>query len=105
MEIDKLHFSQLTTHLHWKPTILASQTLLSCLHHFLHSGSKEVVQQLLDAGADVNSTTRDGATPLMFAASAGHTSVVKLLASQPSIKLHIQVILIQVFLKAKSFKC
>ena len=56
-----------------------------------YSGNKEAVQLLIDAGANVNSTTNDGSSPLMFAASAGHTSVVKLLVKHPKIQLHLQV--------------
>jgi len=34
-----------------------------------------VVGQLLEAGADVNQATQDGATPLLIAAQQGHEAV------------------------------
>ncbi|CAK9034688.1 unnamed protein product [Durusdinium trenchii] len=42
-------------------------------------GHLEVVRLLLEAGADQNATTQDGATALMFAAHKGHLEVVRLL--------------------------
>ena len=44
-----------------------------------HLGHKDVVQLLLDKGADPNKTNYDGWTPLHGAASRGHTNVVQLL--------------------------
>ena len=35
-------------------------------------GNRDVVQALLDRGAEVNSAKEDGATPLMLAAQDGH---------------------------------
>ena len=51
----------------------------------LHAGSKgghpEIVQVLLDAGAEVNPIDSFGDTPLMMAAMRGHVEVVKVLLS------------------------
>ena len=44
-----------------------------------HLGHKDVVQLLLDKGADPNKTDHDGWTPLHEAASSGHTNVFQLL--------------------------
>ena len=43
------------------------------------NGEKRRVQLLLSAGADVNTSDRDGYTPVMRAAENGHLSVVKVL--------------------------
>jgi ankyrin repeat protein len=42
-------------------------------------GHKEVVELLLNRGADVNKPNKDGYTPLILAAARGHTEIVKLL--------------------------
>lgn len=42
-------------------------------------GYTEVVEALLDAGADVNSKDDNGRTPLMYAAAGGRTEIVELL--------------------------
>ncbi|PHQ25220.1 hypothetical protein CLH62_12815 [Marinobacter guineae] len=45
------------------------------------NGEKRRVQLLLSAGANVNTSDRDGFTPVMRAAESGHLSVVKVLLS------------------------
>ena len=44
-----------------------------------HNGYTEIVKLLLEAGADVNHKSFDGATALILASRNGHTEVVKLL--------------------------
>ena len=39
----------------------------------------EVVQFLIEAGADINDQSNDGRTALMFASAGGHTAVAELL--------------------------
>ena len=53
-----------------------------------------MAQQLVDANADVNSKNNKGATPLIIAAVKGHHSVLRILANDPNIRLHEQVIYI-----------
>ena len=43
-----------------------------------HVGNIKCVKLLLEAGADVNHTNWQGATPLMYAAGAGHVEIVSL---------------------------
>ena len=45
----------------------------------LRGDDVELVEVLLDAGADVNAATRRGHTPLVFAAGRGHSKIVQLL--------------------------
>lgn len=49
-------------------------------------GLSELVQQLLEAGHDVNSTTADSQlTPLHIASKHGHEHVLRLLLQQPGV--------------------
>ena len=58
---------------------------------YLSSDENEATQLLIDHGAEVNSTNKKGATPLIIAAVKGHYSVLRILASHPQIELHVQV--------------
>src|SRR5262249_9413387 len=49
------------------------------LHIASKKGEKEIADELLLAGADVNAQNRWHVTPLHFAADAGHISIVELL--------------------------
>jgi len=49
------------------------------LYHASESNRLDIVKYLVEFGADVNSTTCIGATPLMVAASYGHINIVKYL--------------------------
>lgn len=49
------------------------------LMHAIHKGQKEAVLTLLDAGADVDATTKRGRTALMMAAGYGYTEIVQVL--------------------------
>ena len=49
------------------------------LHSASQNGQVQVVQHMLRAGADVETTAQDGCTPLLVASAAGHLPVVKLL--------------------------
>lgn len=52
------------------------------LLHAIHKAQPAAVAALLDAGADPNSTERDGSTALMMAAGYGYTNIVKLLLAR-----------------------
>jgi len=51
----------------------------SSLHKVAQTGNYEVAQLLLGAGAAVNSTDNDGATPLHYSLAQSHVQLVKLL--------------------------
>ncbi|KAG8236832.1 hypothetical protein J437_LFUL017116 [Ladona fulva] len=46
-------------------------------------GRLDMVQLLLEAGADVNIQDEDGSTALMCAAEHGHADIVRALLAQP----------------------
>lgn len=48
--------------------------MMACSH-----GNKIHVEMLLEAGADVNATEKDGGTALTIAVAHGHTEVVRVL--------------------------
>ena len=58
---------------------------------YLSSDEDEAAKLLIDRGANVNSTNKKGATPLIIAAVKGHHSVLRILANHPNIQLHEQV--------------
>ena len=49
------------------------------LHYALADGQLQIVQTLLEAGADPNAQDGDGDTPLLSAAWQGHTEIAKVL--------------------------
>lgn len=53
--------------------------LPSALHFAVLSSSREVVELLLEHGADLNAHDPQGHTPLQLAERAGHTDIVELL--------------------------
>lgn len=52
-------------------------------------GRIDMVQMLLDSGADINIQDEDGSTALMCAAEHNHIQIVKLLLAQPDCDLTI----------------
>jgi hypothetical protein len=57
------------------------------LHQAAFAGSVEVVQLLIDSGADVVSKCSDGDTPAHYASAQGHLEVVKRLVKKGGIRL------------------
>ena len=52
------------------------------LHQAARDGHKEIVEQLIAKGVDVNAKRGDRRTPLHFAATSGHKEIVELLMSK-----------------------
>ncbi|MBE7436924.1 MAG: ankyrin repeat domain-containing protein [Spirochaetales bacterium] len=52
------------------------------LHFAARWGNNDMVEKLLQRGAQVDATTSDGWTPLFFASMNGHTATVKLLLAK-----------------------
>jgi len=52
------------------------------MEHAIHKHQVAAVTALLDAGANVNATSRNGTTALMMAAGYGYTDVVELLLAR-----------------------
>ena len=51
----------------------------SCLHAVIHGNcSTATIQRIIDRGADVNATNKDGSTPLLLACSTAQAEAVKL---------------------------
>lgn len=65
----------------------ASQHGQTALMLAVSHGRLDMVQLLLEAGADVNIRDEDGSTALMCAAEHGHVEIVKLLMHHPDINL------------------
>ena len=63
-------------------TFVGSMTLL---HHAACDGRKQIVQYLLDQGADINAAVKNGFTPIHVAAVQGHTDVVRWLAERGAV--------------------
>ena len=52
------------------------------LHHACHSGQEDLVQLLLENGAEMDAQTINGGTPLMRAIESSREAVVELLISK-----------------------
>ena len=57
------------------------------LHQAAFAGSVEVVQLLIDSGADVASKCSDGDTPSHYASAQGHLEVIKRLLKKGGVRL------------------
>ena len=62
-----------------RPCILQESNNLAFLYRCQVKGRPEVVEALLDAGADADAATLKGNTPLLFAANAGNCECARML--------------------------
>eukprot|EP01032_Pedospumella_encystans_P008063 gene8063-9610_t len=67
----------------------AAQLGYNALHYAAFNGHKEVIQELLNAGADVNAVTTDNYSAFMLATLGGFTEVVEMLlqTTQPDLSI------------------
>lgn len=59
--------------------------------HVFFRDTEEIVEILLNAGANVNARNNKGVTPLMIAVAKGHQKVTKLFLKRPNIDPQQQV--------------
>lgn len=64
-------------------TACLSQDGQTALMLAVSQGRAEIVQTLLEAGANVNAQDNEGSTAMMVACEHGYTDIVKLLLAQP----------------------
>ena len=69
--------------------VRAGQILMGPLHVACAQGNSEVVNELIMAGAIINSRNDKGETPLYTACEAGQTIIVSRLLQEPSIQLEL----------------
>lgn len=60
-------------------TVRTSRHEWTLLHMAASGGNRKMVELLIEKGASVNATNRDGKTPLHYAAGKGHLNIVKTL--------------------------
>lgn len=66
-------------------------SVLEWILFITHQSHVDAAKLLLDAGADPNSESRNGATPIAIATLNGNPGVLAVLASHPNTKLDSQV--------------
>ena len=71
--------------------LIAAEDGFTPLHVAASMDRLEIVEALIEAGADVNKTTEDGFTPLHVAASMGHLGIVKDLIGKKGINVDQQL--------------
>jgi len=59
--------------------------MITPLHYASEHGHTDVIQLLIDHGADIDAKNKWGTTPLHLASSHGHTEIVKLLKANGAI--------------------
>lgn len=61
------------------PNARTSTGSITALHRAVEQNQLDVIQLLIERGADINAETSDGTTPLVLAATMGRESVIRLL--------------------------
>jgi len=69
------------------PLFMVNKSKCSALHESTIMGDFESTKLLVEAGADINLTSRDGSTPLTSAIMRGHIDIIKYLLEQPNIDI------------------
>ena len=69
---------------------MADQTGFTPLYDAAYKGHKDVVQLLLDRGAEPNMTDQNGMTPLSHAIQRGHTDIANILTENGGTVYRIQ---------------
>jgi len=69
------------------PLFMVNKSKCSALHESTIMGDLESTQLLVEAGADINLTSKDGSTPLTSAIMRGHIEIIKYLLDQPNIDI------------------
>jgi len=69
------------------PLYMLNKSKCSALHESTIMGDLESTKLLVEAGADINITSRDGSTPLTSAIMRGHIDIIKYLLEQPNIDI------------------
>jgi ankyrin repeat protein/NAD-dependent SIR2 family protein deacetylase len=69
------------------PIFMLNKSKCSALHESTIMGDLESTKLLVEAGSDINITSRDGSTPLTSAIMRGHVDIIKYLLEQPNIDI------------------
>jgi ankyrin repeat protein len=69
------------------PLFMVNKSKCSALHESTIMGDFESTKLLVEAGADINLTSRDGSTPLTSAIMRGHIDIIKYLLERPNIDI------------------
>jgi len=69
------------------PLFMVNKSNCSALHESTIMGDLESTKLLVEAGADINLTSRDGSTPLTSAIMRDHIDIIKYLLEQPNIDI------------------
>jgi len=69
------------------PLFMKNKAKCSALHESTIMGDFESTKLLVEAGSDINLTSRDGSTPLTSAIMRGHIDIIKYLLEQPDIDI------------------
>jgi len=69
------------------PLFMVNKSKCSALHESTIMGDFESTKLLVEAGADINLTSKDGSTPLTSAIMREHIDIIKYLLDQPNIDI------------------
>ncbi|ORX41752.1 hypothetical protein BCR36DRAFT_172122 [Piromyces finnis] len=69
------------------PLFMLNKSKCSALHESSIMGDLESTKLLVEAGADINITSRDGSTPLTSAIMRGHIEIIQYLLEKPNVDI------------------